>query len=114
LTLLLTLAGAMLIGLSVDAASLVWTRTNLQNAADLSADAVAMELRAHPDADASTLETVARALAARNVRQGTATTRVERTSEGVQVLLWREADIYFLRMFRADPLLMEARGKAAL
>ena len=48
LTLLLTITGAAFLGLTVDAMSLVWARSNAQTTANLTAAAVALERERNP------------------------------------------------------------------
>ena len=122
LTLMLTLFGAVLLGLGVDATSLLWVRSDAQTTANLAAAAVSMELTRNPSATSAYLQEAARASAALNgIRHGNPSTavRLERHDNGTSVLVERVADVYFLRMIRPQPVPVAARamvlaaGKAA-
>ena len=113
LTLLLTLAGAAILGLTVDALSLLWVRSNAQTTANLIADSIALELERNPSAlDPYLLET-ARATAAWNgYRHGTDSVSVhlERQEAGRAVLIERDTGVFFLRMIRPQPVAIRARA----
>jgi plasmid stabilization system protein ParE len=119
LTLLLTLAGAAILGLTVDAASLLWARSNAQTTANLVAAAVALELELNPAATDLYLEEAARAAAAWNgYRHGADSAAVhlerpagvERPAGGTAVLIRRDAAVFFLRILRPEPVAIRARA----
>jgi len=113
LTLLLTVLGAIIFGLCVDIVSLLWVRSHAQTAANLSAQSVAVELGRNPAATPAYLEETARATAAWNgIRHGSegSTVYLEKQEKGSQLLVRREAGVYFLRMFRPEPIPVYARA----
>ena len=113
LTLLLTIAGAALLGLAVDATSLVWVRSNAQTTANLVAASIALELERYPTAPVPYLEETARAAAGINgFRHGqdSSAVHLERVDGKTAILLERHASVYFLRMMRQDPIAVRARA----
>lgn len=113
LTILLTLVGAMFLGLAVDAMSLVWVRSNAQTTANLAAAAVALEQQRHPAATTDYLLETARATAALNgYTHGVdaASVRLEQTNGNVSILVERDAGVYFLRAIRPQPVAVAARA----
>ena len=113
LTLLLTLVGAMFLGLAVDAMSLVWVRSNAQTTANLVAAAVALEQQRNPAANPDYLLETARATAALNgFTHGVEAVAVqlERSEGKVGVLLEKDAGVYFLRAIRPQPVTVRARA----
>lgn len=116
LTLLLTLVGAALVGLTVDAASLLWARSNVQTTANLAAASVDLEQKRNPSAPLPYLAETARASAAWNgYRHGhdSVAVHLEQTSGQTSVLVERVAGIFFLRMFRTQPVAIRARAPVA-
>ena len=113
LTLLLTLAGAAILGLSVDAMSLLWVRSNAQTTANLIAASISLELERNPSALEPYLVETARATAAWNgYRHGTDSVSVhlERREGKTAVLIERDSGVYFLRMIRPQPVAIRARA----
>lgn len=113
LTLLLTLAGAALLGLTVDATSLLWARSNAQTTADLAAAAVALELERSPAANLEFLSESARASAALNgYRHGSdsVSIQLERQDGKTSILVERDAGVFFMRMVRPHPVAIRARA----
>lgn len=113
LTLLLTLVGAMILGLTVDAMSLLWARSNAQTTANLTAAALSLELERNPAATESYLVETARAAASRNgFRHGTDSVAIhlERKASQTAVLVERDTSIFFLRMIRPQPVAIRARA----
>lgn len=113
LTLLLTVAGALILGLTVDATSLVWARANAQTTANLTAAAVALEMQRNPSRDESYLLETARAAAARNgFQHGTGQAAVTLEHEGAtqQVAVERGADVFFLRIVHPEPVMVRAKA----
>jgi len=114
LTLLLTLAGALILGLSVDALSLLWIKSNAQNTANLTAGAVSLERARNPSAPDAYLVETARAAAARNgYRHGTDSVSIhlERENGRDAILVERDTGIFFLRMIRPQPIAIRARAE---
>ena len=114
LTLLLTVLGAIVFGLCVDVVSLLWVRSHAQIAANLSAQSVAVELGRNPAASPAYLEETASATAAWNgIRHGFdgAVVSLEKNEEGTRLSIRREAGVYFLRMFRPEPIPVYARAE---
>lgn len=113
LTILLTLVGAMFLGLAVDAMSLVWVRSNAQTTANLVAAAVALEQQRHPAATTDYLLETARSTAALNGYTNgvdAASVRLEQTNGKVSILVERDAGVYFLRAIRPQPVAVAARA----
>lgn len=113
LTLLLTLVGAMFLGLAVDAMSLVWVRSNAQTTANLVAAAVAMEQQRNPAANPDYLLETARATAALNGfthGEEAVAVQLERAEGKFGVLLEKDAGVYFLRAIRPQPVTVRARA----
>jgi len=113
LTLLLTLLGAALLGLTVDGMSLLWARSNAQTTANLTAAAVALERERNPAASEAYLVETARATAAWNgYRHGIDATaiRLEGHEGQSTVLVERDTGIFFLRMIRPQPIAVRARA----
>ena len=113
LTLLLTLVGAAILGLSVDAMSLLWVRSNAQTTANLTAGAISLELERNPAAAESYLVETARAAASRNgYRHGTDSVaiRLEQQAGTTSVLIERDSSIFFLRMIRPQPVVIRGRA----
>jgi hypothetical protein len=108
LSLLLTLVGALMMGLAVDGTSLVWAKSHAQTTANLAAEAVGLELERNAGAGEAYLEATARAAAGWNGLA--ARVRIERTDGGLSVVVDREAEVYFLRMIRPEPVAVRARG----
>lgn len=116
LTLLLTLAGAAIIGLTVDATSLLWVRSNAQTTANLVAAAVALEQERNPAANLDYLVETARATASLNgYAHGADSVAVhlEQLDGKTSVLVERDAGVYFLRMVRPQPVAIRARATVA-
>ncbi|HEU0123803.1 MAG TPA: hypothetical protein VFQ91_24945 [Bryobacteraceae bacterium] len=116
LTLLLTLVGAALLGLSVDAVSLLWVRSHAQTTANLAAASVELEQKRNPTASSVFLAGTARASAAWNgYRHGQDSVAVYLDQSGgrASILVEREADIFFLRLFRTQPVVVRARAAIA-
>lgn len=114
LTLLLTVLGAILCGLCVDTVSLLWVRSHAQTAANLAAQSVVLELSRNPGATPAYLEQTARATAAWNgIRHGAegAQVHLEKKETGTHLLVRRDAGVYFLRMFRPEPIPVYARAE---
>jgi hypothetical protein len=114
LTLLLTLLGAAILGLTVDAMSLLWVRTNAQNTANLAAAAVALEQERNPAITLDDLVAAARATAALNGfahGNDSAAVHLERQDGKTSVLLERDAGIYFLKLIRPQPVAVRARAE---
>ena len=114
LALLLTLAGALILGLSVDALSLLWIKSNAQNTANLTASAVSLELSRNPSAPDPYLVETARAAAARNgYRHGmdSVAIHLERQAGNAAILIERDTGIFFLRMIRPQPIAIRARAE---
>ncbi len=108
LSLLLTLVGALFVGLAVDGTSLLWAKSNAQTTANLAAEAVAVELERNAGADGAYLEATARAAAAWNgIAAGVG---LEQTAEERAVVVERQAEVYFLRMVRPQPVAVRARS----
>jgi hypothetical protein len=102
-----------MLGLTVDATSLLWARSNAQTTANLVAATVALELQRSPGADLGYLVESARATAALNgYRHGSdsVSVRLERQDGKTAVLLDREAGIFFMRMIRTQPVAVRARA----
>jgi hypothetical protein len=117
LTLLLTLLGAILLGLSADAMSLLWVRTHTQNTANLAAAAVQLEQEQSPSASREDLEAAARATAARNgfASAGeSGSVRLEQVEGKTSVVVECDAAVYFLRIVRPQPVAVRARAAVAL
>ena len=117
LTILLTLVGAMFLGLGVDAMSLVWVRSNAQTTANLAAAAVALEQQRYPAANPDYLLETARATAALNGYShgvDAASVRLEQTDGKISILVERDADVYFLRAIRPQPVAVVARAGVQL
>lgn len=115
LTLLLTLAGAFLLGFTVDATSLLWARSNAQTTANLVAGSVALELERQPAATLDYLTETARAAAVQNgVRHGidSASVYLERREGRTEILIERQAGVYFLQVIRPQPVAIRARATA--
>lgn len=113
LTLLLTLAGAAMLGLTVDATSLLWVRSNAQTTANLVAAAVQLESAKNPGAKLEYLVETARAVAALNgYPHGTDSVAVhlEQLDGKTSVLVERDAGIFFLRMIHPQPVAVRARA----
>jgi hypothetical protein len=113
LTLLLTLVGAAILGLTVDGMSLLWVRSNAQTTANLTAAAVGLELERNPAATDAYLVETARATATRNgYRHGADSVAIhlERQAGQTAVLVERDAGIFFLRMIRPQPVAIRARA----
>jgi hypothetical protein len=113
LTLLLTLVGGAFLGLTVDAVSLIWVRSNAQTSANLVAASLAVEKAQNPGASAPYLLESARATAAWNgYRHGvdSVSVQIEEHDGRTSVLLEKDAGIYFLRMFRREPIAVRARA----
>ena len=113
LTLFLTLAGAAILGLTVDAMSLLWVKSNAQTTANLVAASVALELERNPSVLEPYLVETARATAAWNgYRHGTDSVAIhlERQDGRTAVLIERDTGIYFLRMIRPQPVAIRARA----
>ncbi len=113
LALLLTITGAAFLGLTVDAMSLVWARSNAQTTANLTAAAVALERERNPGVSDEYLVETARSAAAWNGywhgRDSTAI-HLERQEDRTDVLVERDAGIFFLRMIRTEPIPIRARA----
>ena len=110
LTLLLTLAGAAILGLTVDAMSLLWVKSNAQTTANLIAASVALELGRNPSALEPYLVETARATAAWNgYRHGTDSVAIHLEGK-TEVLVERESGVFFLRMIRPQPVAVRARA----
>lgn len=113
LSLLLTVVGAALLGLTVDATSLLWARSNAQTTANLTAASVQRELERNPSAPPSYLEEAARSTAAHNgFRHGldSAAVRLEKQQDHTDVLVERKTGVFFLRMIQPEPILIRARA----
>jgi uncharacterized membrane protein len=113
LTVLLTLAGAAMAGLTVDATSLVWVRSNAQTTANLAAAAVALELERNPAAPEPFLVESARTAARRNGfahAEDSATVHLERNQDAVTVLIQRDAPVFFMLILRPQPVAVRARA----
>jgi hypothetical protein len=113
LSVLLTIVGAAILGLSVDVMSLIWVRSNAQITANLAVAAVALELEHNPSAPGPYLLEVARATAARNGYHHGAdsdTIHLNQQHGEVAVLVERYTGIYFLRMIRPQPVPVRARA----
>jgi uncharacterized membrane protein len=116
LTLLLTLTGALILGLTVDATALIWVRSNAQTTANLAAAALAVELERNPDAALPYLVETARAAAARNGFAHGADTfavHLEQQQGRTAILVERDAEIFFLRIVRPQPIAVRARAEVA-
>jgi hypothetical protein len=97
-----------MVGLAVDGTSLLWAKSNAQTTANLAAEAVAVELERNAGASGAYLEATARAAAAWNgVAAGV---RLEEAPGGRAVVVERQAEVYFLRMVRPQPVAVRARG----
>jgi uncharacterized membrane protein len=117
LTLLLTLAGAALLGLTVDAAALLWVRSNSQTTANLAAAAVALELEGNPAAPESYLVQTARAAARRNGcthGQDAAAVHLENAGPALSIRIDRDAPVFFLRILHPGPVAVRARAPVPL
>lgn len=113
LTILLTLVGALFLGLAVDAMALAWVRSNAQTTANLVAAAVSLEQQRNPAANSDYLLETARATAALNgYTHGmeAVAVQLERTEGKVGVLLEKDAGVYFLRAIRPQPVTVRARA----
>ena len=113
LTLLLTLTGALILGLTVDATSLLWVRSNAQTTANLVAAAVALEQQRNPAASQEYLVETARATAALNgYAHGvdSAAVHLELAEGKTSVLVEKDAGVYFLRVLRPQPVAVRARA----
>lgn len=113
LSLLVTVVGGAILGLTVDVTSLVWARANAQTTATLAAASLQLELSRNSSAADAYLETVARATAAHNgCRHGSASAVVQvlKHDGGREVLVARPAPVFFLRMFHVPPVTIRARA----
>jgi len=113
LTLLLTLAGAAILGLTVDAMSLLWVKSNAQTTANLVAASVVLELERNPSASEPYLVETARAAAAWNgYRHGTDSVAIHlvRQEGKTAVVVERDAGVFFLRAIRPQPVAIRARA----
>jgi hypothetical protein len=113
LMLLLTVVGALILGLSVDALSLLWVRSNAQTTANLTAAAISLEVERNPAATESYLVETARATASRNgYRHGADSVAIHLEQEAgkTAVLVERDTSIFFLRMIRPQPVAIRARA----
>lgn len=116
LTLLLTVVGAMILGLTVDASALIWVRSSAQTAANLSAAALAVELERNPDAPLPYLVETARAAAARNGfihGANTVAVHLEQQRDRTAILVERDAEIFFFRIVHPYPVAVRARAEVA-
>lgn len=113
LTLLLTITGAAILGLTVDAMALVWARSNAQTTANLTAAAVALEQERNPGVSEAFLVETARSAAAWNgYRHGkdSAAIHLERQEGRTEILVERDASVFFLLMIRPEPVAIRARA----
>lgn len=113
LTLLLTLAGAVILGLTVDATALLWVRSNAQTTANLVAASVALEQQRNPAATQEYLVETARAAAALNgYAHGvdSAAVHLELAEGKTSVLVEKDAGVYFLGILRPQPVAVRARA----
>ncbi len=117
LTILITLVGAVFLGLAVDATALLWVRSHAQTTANLVAATVALEQQKNPATPLPFLVESARATAARNgFLHGTESVAVhlEQLDGSTNILLERDAGVFFLRMIRPQPVAIRARASVSL
>lgn len=117
LTILITLVGAVFLGLAVDATALLWVRSHAQTTANLVAATVALEQQHNPAAPLPFLVESARATAARNGfvhGVDSVAVHLEQLDGSTNILLERDAGVFFLRMIRPQPVAIRARASVAL
>lgn len=116
LSLLLTVAGAALMGLAVDVTSLLWARSHAQTTAQLAAESVGRELERHPGASRAQLEQCARATAVHNGSPhagDSASVRLTPHGSRHLVVVETAADIFFLRLIRREPVSITAAAEVS-
>ena len=105
-TLLASTVGSAILGLAIDAAALLAVRAQLQTAGELAADSIALEKSADAGASVETLEKAARNSLDKN---GFPWATITLDAESLQIR--HQADVFFLRMIRTEPIPVEVKVK---
>lgn len=105
-TLLASTVGSAILGLAIDAAALLAVRAQLQTAAELAADSIALEKSADAAASIETIEKAARNSLDKN---GFPWATITFDAESLQIR--HQADVFFLRMIRTEPIPVEVKVK---
>lgn len=103
-TLLASTVGSAILGLAIDAAALLAVRAQLQTAAELAADSISLEKATGASPDACEK-------AARNSldKNGFPWATIKLDGDSLQIR--HQADVFFLRMIRTEPIPVEVKVK---
>ncbi|MBM3765510.1 MAG: hypothetical protein FJW32_08970 [Acidobacteria bacterium] len=105
-TLLASTVGSAILGLAIDAAALLAVRAQLQTAGELAADSISLERSADAGASIETLKEAARNSLDKN---GFPLVTITLDAESLQIR--HQADVFFLRMIRTEPVAVEVKVK---